>query len=184
MDLAPLKITIGLKMSKDRRGKERRVHAYPPFNEIPEAMRDRMDWSHFVDQHGGWMYDKVRGHNEEDAESPRGVWHGLLLVPEDFANEAAKRWPQQCEIINEVQAERFYHARVTVLQPEINEDPEVLQIIAAKRQAGIPESEDDKAAMDPDNPRRGRTKNKLKNWSDMLAHKGLKIAAKHRKPQP
>lgn len=170
MDLVPLKVTIGLKTEK-----KKRVHAYPPFNQIPEAMRDGMDWSHFVDQYGGWHYDKMCGHNEEDADSPRGVWHGMLLVPEDFANEAVNRWPSQCKILSESQAERFYEDRCTVHQPEIQEDAETLQIIAAKRQAGIAESADDKAAMDPDNPRRGRTKNKTKKFADMLAHRGLRL---------
>lgn len=176
MELVPLKVTIGLKTEK-----KKRLHAYPPFNEIPEAMRDGMDWSHFVDQHGGWHYDKVAGHDTEDAESPRGTWHGLLLVPEDFATEAVNRWPEQCSILNEAQSERFYEDRVTVNQPDIQEDAEVLQIIAAKRQAGIEESDDDRKALDPDNPRRGRTKNKTKKWADMLTHKGLRIAEKHKK---
>lgn len=170
MDLVPLKVTIGLKTEK-----KKRFHAYPPFNELPEALRDGMDWSYFVDQHGGWHYDKVSGHNEEDAESPRGVWHGMLLVPEGFANEAISRWPEQCSILNEAQAERFYEDRVTVNQPEIQEDAEALQIIAAKHGAGIAETEDDKAALDPDNPRRGRTRNKTKKFADMLTHRGLKL---------
>lgn len=178
MDLVPLKVTIGLKTEKNKR-----FHAFPAFNEIPAETRDNMDWSHFVDQYGGWHYDKVSGHDHEDTPngSPRGVWIGLLLVPEDFAADAVTRFPAQCQIVNEEAAETFYEGRVTIEQPEIEEDLEVLQAIAAKRGAGIEESADDLAALDPDNPRRGRRRNKTKRWADMLAHRGLTISAKHRK---
>ena len=167
--LVPLKVKIGLKA--DRR---RRTHAYPPFNEIPEELRDGMDWCHFVDQYGGWHYDTI-GHDEEDSESPRGVWFGMLLVPEAFANEAVTRWPEQCSILGEAQATQFYEGRVTINEPEIIEDLEALQIIAAKRQAGIPEDESDIAALSLDNPRRGRTRNRRKKFADMLAMKGLRL---------
>jgi hypothetical protein len=169
MDLVPLKVTVGLKTEK-----RKRFHAYPPFNEIPETLRDGMDWSYFVDQHGGWHYDHI-GHDEEDAESPRGTWFGMLLVPADFATEAVSRWPEQCSILNEAQAKQFYEYRVTIEQPEIIEDLEALQIIAAKRGAGLPETEEDRAALDPDNPKRGRTRNKRKKFADMLALRGLKL---------
>jgi hypothetical protein len=181
MELVPLRVTIGLKTEK-----KKRLHAFPPFNEIPETIRDGMDWSHYVDQFGGWHYDNVSGHDNDDATngSPRGVWIGLLLVPEDFATEAVMRFPAQCQIVNETQAERFYEDRVTVDQPEVLEDVEVLQAIAAKRQAGIPESDDDRAALDADSPRRGRKRNKTKKWDDMLTNKGLAIIEKHRKSSP
>ena len=172
--LVPLKVKIGLKTEKDRRGNDRRVHAFPPFNELPAEMRDNMDWSYFVDQHGGWHYDHI-GHNEVASDSPRGVWFGMLLVPEAFAIECTVRWPEQCEILNENQAAKFYEDRVTVNQPEIEEDAEALQIIAAKRGAGISEDADDRAALDVDNPRRGRRRNKTKRFADMLAHRGLQL---------
>lgn len=172
MDLIPLKVTIGLKHEK-----RKRLHAYPDFNQIPENLRDGMDWSHFVDQYGGWQYDKVSGHDHEDTPngSPRGVWIGMLLVPEDFANEAVSRFPDQCLILDETQASQFYEGRVTVNQPDVFEDTEVLQAIAAKRSAGIEEDDDDRAALGPDNPRRGRRRNKRKRFADMLQNRGLKI---------
>lgn len=169
-----LKVSMGLKREKDKRGIERMVSAYPPFNELPSELRDGMDWSHFVDQYGGWHYDCC-GHNEQDDESPRGVWFGMLLVPESFANAAVEKWPEQCSILNANQAERFYEDRVTKDMPEIEEDVEALQIIAAKRAAGLPEDESDQAALDPDNPRRGRRRSKTKKFADMLNHRGLKL---------
>jgi hypothetical protein len=103
------------------------------------------------------------------------MWQGMLLVPDDFANAAVAKWPDQCSILDSTQAERYYEERVTVNEPEIVEDLEALQIIAAKRGAGIPESDEDRAALDPDNPKRGRTRNKRKKFADMLATKGLKL---------
>lgn len=173
MELVALKVEIGLK-SVVEKGRSKRRHAYPPFNELPAELRDGMDWSHFVDQYGGWHYDTC-GHNEEDAESPRGVWFGMLLVPESFANAAVEKWPDQCSILNQVQATAFYENRVTRDQPEIEEDLEALQIIAAKRAAGLAEDDDDRAALDVNNPRRGRRKSKTKKFADMLAHRGLKL---------
>ena len=169
MDLVPIKVAIGLKSEKGKR-----LHAFPPFNELPVELRDNMDWSHFVDQYGGWHYDFC-GHDEEDDECPRGMWQGMLLVPESFANESVARWPEQCSILNAEQAERYYEERVTVKEPEIVEDLEALQIIAAKRGAGLPETQEDRDALDPDKPNRGRTRNKRKKFADMLAAKGLKL---------
>lgn len=167
--LVPLKVKIALKTEKGRR-----VHAYPPFNEIPAELRDNTDWCYFVDLYGGWHYDCC-GHDEDDEESPRGVWFGMLIVPEAFAIAAVEQWPEQCSILNEQQAEQFYEGRVTVNEPDVIEDLEVLQVIAAKRQAGIAEDESDRAALDPDNPKRGRRKNDRKRFADMLKKRGLKL---------
>lgn len=167
--LVAIRVKIGLKSD----GKKR-FHSYPPFNEIPKDLRDGMDWSHFVDLHGGWHYDCC-GHDEEDTESPRGVQFGMLLVPEDFANEAVNRWPEQCSILNQQQAAKFYEDRVTVNQPDVTEDLDVLQVIAAKRQAGLQEDDSDREALDPNNPKRGRRKNETKKFADMLKKRGLKL---------
>lgn len=174
MELVCLKVKIGAKQETGKRGESRRVAAYPSFNELPDGIRDGMDWSHFVDQYGGWHYDCC-GHDEEDEESPRGMQWGMILVPEDFANAAVERWPDQCSILDGRQAEAFYESRVTRDEPDVIEDLDVLQVIAAKRQAGLAEDDSDRAALDPDNPKRGRRKNDRKKFADMLKKRGLKL---------
>ena len=169
--LVPLKVKIGLRVEKGGRR-----HDYPRFNDLAEDVRGGMDWSIFVDNFGGgWKYDAVSGHDTEDAESPRGFQFGMLLVPETFAVAAVEAFPDQCAVLDETEAKTFYEDRHTVNQPEVNEDTRVLQAIAAKRAAGIPEDEDDRNAMDPDKPTRGRTRNKTKSWDGYKQHRGIVI---------
>jgi hypothetical protein len=176
MSLVPIKVRIGLKSEKNKSS-----HAYPDFNSLPSGLRGNTDWSHFVDQHGGWHYDKVAGHSDADQESPRGTWLGMLLVPEEFANAAAEKFPDTVSIIAESEAERFYEQRVTVNQPGILDDASVLQAVAAKRAAGLPEDDDDKHALDPDHPATGRRRNKLKTWKGYCQQRGVEIHEKYRK---
>ena len=57
------------------------------------------------------MYDKVSGHQEETADSPRGQQWGLLLVPDAFAQQAVTRFPAECSILTEAEAEAFYETK-------------------------------------------------------------------------
>ena len=167
MNLVPLMVTIGLKSDGSAN--------YPPFNKIPSSIRGGADWCKYVDRFGGWIYDKAGGHQKHDDESPRGQHRGMLLVPEDFANMAEDHFPDTCEVMEDADAGDFYHRRVVHDQPEIMEDLEALQIIAAKRGAGLPEDDMDRNALDLDHPSAGRRRNKLKQWDGYLADKGLEI---------
>lgn len=181
MDLIPLRVKIGLK--RDRRNGN--VHAYPDFNQLSAVQQSGLDWSAYIDQFGGWHYDSVAGHIDDDPtnDSPRGVWLGMLLVPEAFANAAVELFPDQCQILTEQQAERFYEDRVTVDQPENHEDVEALQAIAARltieKELGITPSNEEKQrrrdALDPTKKQRGLTKNEMKRWTDYKAKRGLTI---------
>ena len=168
----PLKVRIGLKVENGRR-----VHNYPPFNDLESTLRDNMDWSHFVDFYGGWHYDQTSGHNDNDDDSPRGEWQGMILVPKAFAEAAADRWPDQCEVLAEASAASFYETRAHVRDPDIHENTDVLQGIAAKRSAGLEEDDDDKSSLDPDHPKPGRQRNKTKSWDGFLKQSGISIDA-------
>ena len=170
MNLVPLKVKIGLKGN--------RQHKYPPFNELDATVRDNMDWSHFVDKFGGWHYDQLCGHSDHEPEndSPRDTWIGMLLVPEDFANASVEKWPDQCEIISEVNAEHLYNDRCHVTDPEIKEDSDALQAIATKRSLNIDEDDNDLNALDPDHPSRGRRRNKRKTWIGFKQAEGIEIS--------
>ena len=152
MNLVPLKVTIGLRTTGNRR-----EHDHPEFNLIPADLRGNMDWSHYIDQFGGWKYDNVSGHDTADDESPHGVWLGLICVPEAFAEKAVELFPDQCEILDDAKAGDFYEKRHTVNQPEIHEDADTAN------------------ALDPDHPHRGRRRNKTKRWDDYKTERGVVI---------
>lgn len=172
MELVPLKVRIGLKANGN--------HKFPDFNQIDPGFRDNMDWSYFVDKFGGWHYDKVAGHADDDTPnaSPPGIWIGMLLVPDSFAQEAVSKFPSICSIIDEPTAETFYNNRAHMHEPAIREDREVLQAIQAKRGVGIPEDADDLAALDPDHPAVGRRRNKVKTFAGFKTQRGITIKAK------
>lgn len=169
MELVPLQVKIGLKAN--------RQHAFPPFNELDSALRDNMDWSNFIDKFGGWHYDQVAGHADDDPihDSPRDTWLGLLLVPEDFAQAAVAAWPSLCSIRTESEAKKLYDERCHIRDPEIREDTDVLQAIKAKRDLSIAEDQADRDALDPDHPTRGRRRNNKKTFAGFKAAEGITI---------
>lgn len=180
IELVPLKVRIGLKFSDGRR-----THDFPNFNMIPSRLRDGMDWSHYIDQFGGWHYDKQAGHQDDDPDndSPRGTWIGMLLVPEDFALEAVKMFPDRIEILDEGKCAEFYNNRAHAHEPEIHEDVEVLQAIATRKQLenargaapDIQQEKLDEDALDPDKPQRGRRRNKKKFFDSYKKVMGISI---------
>lgn len=169
MELVAIKVRIGLD--------HKNHHRYPAFNALPSGVREGLDWSRFVDKYGGWLYDKKAGHRETDDESPAGYWFGVVIVPELFAVEAADLFSKDIEVLNENDLRRFYEERVTHNQPEILDDLEILQALAAKKQLGIALSDDDQMALDPDSEHRGRRRNKEKQLSDMMANRGVSISS-------
>lgn len=168
-ELVPLQVRIGLKGN--------RQHSFPPFNDLDAALRDNMDWSHFIDKFGGWHYDQVAGHSDDDPanDSPRDTWLGLLLVPDDFAQAAVAQWPALCSIKSETDAEALYNDRCHVRDPVIKEDTDVLTAIKTKRDLSIPENQADLDALDPDHPARGRRRNSKKTFAGFKSAEGISI---------
>lgn len=169
MELVALKVQICLKSNNQ--------HDFPPFNELPGAVRDNVDWSIFVDRFGGWQYDQICGHQQEDETSSRGCWNGMLFIPEDFADAAVKKWPNRCTIVNETEAEKFYEERAHVRDPEIKEDPTALQAIVAKTALGIAQEQGDIDALDPDHPAAGRRRNSKKTFVGFKSEMGITVKA-------
>ncbi len=167
MELVPIKVKIGLKNNGH--------HRFPSFNELASALRDNVDWSVFVDKFGGWHYDQVCGHAEEDVTSPRGNWNGMLLVPEDFANAAVAAFPDECSILTETEAEKFYEERGHIREPAIREDTERLQAIQAKGALGIAQDQGDLNALDPDHPAPGLRRNKKKTFAGFKTEQGITV---------
>lgn len=170
MRLVPLKVKIRL---KDHKGQT--THAFPPFNQLgPEIIGD-VDWSYYVERHGGWFYDRLSGHKDHDADSPQGEWHGMILVPRDFADAALSQFPDQVERLTDAQAQQFYEARVTVNQPNEFTDADALKEIAARRDAGLEDNEDVQNALDPEHPALGVRKNRMKTWAGLKATRDVEV---------
>lgn len=172
MELVPLKVKIGLKSEGGKK-----LHAFPDFNQIDSVLRDNMDWSYFVDKFGGWHYDQVSGHADDNPAdgTPQGNWDGMLCVPNDFAQAAVALFPTQCSTLNETEAEIFYDTRCHIRDAAIKEDVNVLQAIKAKRDLGIVEDQADLDALNPDHPASGRRRNKRKDWVGFKAVEGVTI---------
>lgn len=173
IELRALLVKIGLKENGNMK--------YPPFNQLTSVL-DGVDWSHYVDQYGeSWHYDKkctIQDHDpgHELGASPKGEQWGVLLVPEDFATAAMAAFPSECpRCLTETELETFYNNRAHHREPEEKVDQNVLEVIKAKREARIPDTQKTLNALDPTKDEPGITKSKTRYWADFKAHKGLQI---------
>jgi hypothetical protein len=176
-DLVPLKVRIGLKADG--------MHKYPNFNSLPAVQSSGMEWSRYVDVVGtGWHYDKVSGHQEDTPDSPRGQQFGMLLVPQEFVDQAVLEFPNDCTELTEAEAQAFYESKVTIQQADVERDTEELTALNAERAlrvargdaAGVTalDVEIDKA-LNPNDPKRGVRKNETKRWADLKQTRGVTI---------
>jgi len=169
-------VKIGLK--RDERGNT--VHDFPDWNLLPlQAQRGERHEDHQLVK---WLYDKKVSHDEEDAQSPRGTWLGLMVVTEVFANEAVAMWPTRVTILTEAQAQAFHDQRVTHRQPLELEDTERLTALKARRDLMVSLGRSTTAidariakALDPDDDEPGVRKNPEKRWIDRKARLGFTI---------
>ena len=168
MELVPLQVKIGLD--------SKNFHKFPDFNTLSSVVRDGVDWSVFIDRFGGWHYDQVCGHAQEDITSARGNWNGMLMVPDNFAQAAVAAFPDECFILTELDATDFYDTRGHVRDPAIKEDARVLQSIKAKVDLGIEQTQDDVDALDPEHPSPGRRNNPKKTFAGFKTDQGITVA--------
>ncbi|UCG53546.1 MAG: hypothetical protein JSW58_08310 [Candidatus Latescibacterota bacterium] len=178
-ELVPILVKIGLTQT----GRAE----YPPFNQLPVVAASGLDWSRYVDIHGtGWKYDKTSGHQDDTPGSPLGMQWGALLVPEQFAIEAAQQFPTVVTILNENDYESFHDSKATIYDPDELVDAEVLAGIQAKvnlanslaasqPSLNLDLTQGQIEALDPDDDKPGIRKNKMKKWSDAKAARDIKI---------
>lgn len=184
----PLRVRIGLDLSSGRA-------LYPAFNTLPVVQASGMDWSKYVDVNGeGWLYDKVSGHRDEDAQSPRNQQWGILLVDATFVSEAVAAFPAECTLLTEAQLETFYDARIGSVEDDEDVDETKLERLRKQVQLVREGLEDDptnqnllnrlaalraraRALMDPsDEAAGGVTLNKRRNWQRLKAWRNITIA--------
>jgi len=165
-ELVPLKVKIGLKPNG---------HAeYPAFKDVMRDLNLSGDWSNYIDRFGGWHYDCC-GHQEAEPDSPVGMQWGMLCVPKEFAEKCVELFPDTCSVLTESECEEFYNNKAHRDDPEFHEDLQELQTIAALEALGEDVTARKAKALDPDDPARGRRRNKRKFWSDYKQQRGVTI---------
>lgn len=173
-DLVPLKVRIGLKENGHAK--------YPAFNELQVVKDSGMDWSYYVDMYGdSWKYDSKYGHKEEGPDSPQGMQWGVLLVPQEFADQAVAAFGDVCNVIDEVAIEDFYNTRVTVRLSDTIIDKGAFEVFEIKEKLGVTLSSEEEIAkakaLDIEDETPGLRKNKDKYWADYKQKAGINIVS-------
>ncbi len=167
--LVPLKLDVGL---DDETG----FADYPNFNLISSVTRKGMDWSKYLDVHGGGMhYDKTCGHKEETAESAFGHQICCICVPQDFATEALNLFPDTVTELTPAEFETFHDVKAHAHEPDELVDANVLNGLNAQRTLKVAVGQDVVdldakivKALDPnDITEAGVRKNNKKKWTDI-----------------
>lgn len=173
-DLVPIKIKI---LRKGGNGADAGHAQYPAFNSLQATVRNRMDWSLYVDLEGpGWHYDTCCGHDVDTAESPFGQQWGALLVPKPFADAALVQFPGEVTKLSEAEFEDFYDNHATSRIPNEKITPDVISAINLKVGLNQTLTPNDLAALDPENDKiAGIVRNKHKTWAGLKAVTGTRI---------
>ena len=170
-DLVAIRIRVGL--TADSKGNKRAK--FPPFANLPSAVRGEMNWSVFVDTYGtGLERDNVAGYGRSDDYNPDKMTQFVCTcVPSEFADAAVEMFPKYVEIIEESDMEIFYNERAHADAPDELADNERLQTIVLKGQLDITLSDADKDALDPAKKEKGLRTNPNKTWARHKAEHGL-----------
>jgi hypothetical protein len=176
-NLVPLKLNVGIDPITG-------YALYPNFNLVSDSTRKGMDWSKYLDVHGGGMhYDKTSGHKEDSVESPFGQQICCMCVPQDFATEALSLFPDKVSAITPAEFETFHDVKAHAHEPDEKIDSEVLNGLNIQRSLKIAVSQDTAAidikiskALDPDDlTEPGVSKNTRKNWATAKKEQGITL---------
>lgn len=166
-DLVAIRVKIGLRGGRQAK--------YPNFNALGAVIQSGLDWSEYIDLHGsGWLYDCC-GHHDHEDDSPVGQQWGMLLVPHDFAEQAAAKFPDDVTRLTPAQAEHFYDHCCARDLPDEEIDERVLAPIRLKQEVGQPLTDAQRQALDPNHPARGIRKNHRKRLADLTARRGWRV---------
>jgi len=188
MELVPIKIKILLDpVTGD--------NLYPRFNDIPDQIRKGMDWSKYVMVYGlALHYDRKSGFHQEDVYNADSCCQYMMTcVPEDFAEEAVKMFPDTVSIVDEATFEMFYDRRAHDHEVTEKLDPDLHTILARIQLERDPDAEtvpltaqmkeERRKCLDPncqENP--GIRKNLHKTWELFKTTRTIKIRKKEAKP--
>lgn len=170
--LVPIKVKIGLRPNGQA--------DHPDWTQLPMVQASGLGHNYKPGKRGGgWHYDKC-GHQKSLPDSPYGVQYGMLLVAEEFAQEAAQHMPDIVTIMTETEAEEFYETKVTADLSEYRRDVDTLaglktelELLEAIGEGTSQRVTDLKAkigkAIDPDDPEPGIARVARKTWTGFKA---------------
>ena len=169
-----IKVKIGLKPS----GKGEMWADYPDWNKLPLAASTPVQNHQIVK----WKYDKCCGHQEDSVDSPVGMQWGMMVVTEQFANEAVAMYPDTVSVMTEAEAEDFWNNKACSHIPENRVDSKVLGDLNIELQLRTALNEDTTAlkakivkALDPTDSEVGLAKEKEKFFADAKGNIGFTI---------
>jgi len=147
-----------------------------------KAEKEQIAASHMI---VSWHYDKTSGHQESSLDSPYGTQWGMILVTEQFAAEAEAAFPTLVFRMTETEAQDFWDNKAWGHVPENRLDRDELQALLAQRdlmtKVNRPAAEIANLdtiinqALNPDHPRIGVRKEKLKKWADAKSRLDIEI---------
>jgi hypothetical protein len=163
---------------------------YPNFNRIHSTLRAHMDWSSYIDSFGsGWHYDEIAPFGTSDPESPgTDEMFGVIAVPEEFAREAVRLFPDTVSTVDEVEFTRLFETRTKSSAPDTFIDTPRLDQLRSRYGIVGPiddpaalalMSPEDRRAVDPNDPAPGIVNNPDKTVSRYTQKTGHTI-----KPTP
>jgi len=173
----PIQVKIGLKPNG---------HAdYPDWTQLPLQKVGKV--KHETHQIQKWIYDKTSGHDDDTVESPVGQQFGMMVVTQQFADEAVITFPGLVTVMTELEAQEFYENKGTAHMPIDRIDSEFLVGLKAQRDLMIDLKVDSAQvdtldliigkALDPNDNQIGVRKNGQKTWADVKVKKGFTIKA-------
>ena len=163
----PILVEIGLKSLPN--GEVR--HAFPDWQLLPLAKTGKVTDHQIVK----WRYDNSCGHDDESPDSPRGTWLGMMIVTEQFADEAVAMFGDVVTVMAEAEAQAFWETKAHGHIPTNRTDVAAmqglkaehdLQVILANTEAVAEVKTRIAKALDPDDPEPGLKKTPDKTWAD------------------
>lgn len=169
-EVVPILVRIGLKPNGH--------HDYPDWTQLPlQVIGGQRHEDHQIQK---WMYDKVSGHDDHNPtvdflDSPKGNQLGVMLVTDQYAQEAITLFPA-VSIITEAQLEQFWDTRATVFLDDFKYDLEYLQTLEVEwRLRDILKDAPGKLLVEAQiadaldvtkDDKKGKKKDKKKLWAD------------------
>lgn len=154
--------------------KNGRTLQYPNFDSLQAVKDFGGSWSEYVDTEGsGWLYDNLATAFDDDGEAPEGYISGLILVPDEFAKEAASEFPTLVSILSDEEAEAYYNNRHAIDFPDEEIDLEELQKIKLKVDLNIPLTAQQQKAIDPEDKTKGIRPNPKKTLTAYKQMRGI-----------
>jgi hypothetical protein len=169
-----IKVKIGLKPN----GRGGMWHDYPDWDKLPLTATE----THQSHQIVKWRYDCC-GHTEDTVDSPVGQQWGMMIVTEQFANEALAMYPDKVSIMTEVQAKAFWNNKANKKMPKDKVNSKSLTDfnteLTLRKSLGqnttALEARITKALDRNDDTEEGVHKNKQKDFDDAKTHLGFTI---------